>query len=332
VTATLGIGIVGAGMMGSKHARTIVDELSGADLVALADVDRESAAALADSLDVPIVYNDAEELIADSNVEAVVIASNAETHDELVLACFDADKAVFCEKPLSPTAARSRRVAEVEVALGRQPLQLGFQRRFDAGYRELKRLLDGGEVGTPLLMHCAHRNIDVPEFVTSEIALVESVVHEVDTIRWLLGQEIVAVTVFAPLPTRHAPAPVRDPQLVLFETDGRVLITVESFMRGRYGYHVRCEVVGEEGALELPPPAAVLVAQRGRQAQTLQGGLERFAQAFRDELQAWVEGVHAGRSVGAGAWDGYAASAVMEACARAASTGERTAVELGPAR
>jgi myo-inositol 2-dehydrogenase / D-chiro-inositol 1-dehydrogenase len=315
-------------MMGNKHAGTIARELNGARLVALADIDSERASALAHTLGVRQVYQDAMELIVDPDVDAVLIASIPETHDELVLACLEAAKPVFCEKPLGLTAARSLRVAEAEAALGRRCVQVGFMRRFDNGFREVKRLLDEGEVGEPLLVHCAHRNADVPDAVTSEIAIVESLVHEVDTIRWLLGQEIVAVTVLTPRPTRHAPASVLDPQLLLFETDGSVLVTAESFLRARYGYDVRCEVVGEEGTLSLPPSAAPTVARVGAQSAAFQTGLERFGQAFRDELQAWVDGVRADRVMGPGAWDGYAASAVMEACVRAASTGAQATVQL----
>mgnify|MGYP003288784057 CR=1 FL=1 len=112
---------------------------------------------------------------------------------------------------------------------------------------------------------------------------------------------------------------VRDPQVVLLETESGVLVDVESFVRAQYGYDVRCEVVGETGTLALPVPAA-----------TARGFEDRFAQAYRDELGAWVSAVQDGTPVGPGAWDGYAASAVTEACVRSAQTGLRTEVQLEP--
>jgi myo-inositol 2-dehydrogenase/D-chiro-inositol 1-dehydrogenase len=123
---------------------------------------------------------------------------------------------------------------------------------------------------------------------------------------------------------------VRDPQLVLFETDGGVLADVETFLRARYGYQVRCEVVGETGSLSLPAPAVLRVAREGCDSLVLQDGFDRFAQAFRHEIQAWVDSVRDAQPVGPDAWDGYAASAVIEASVRAAATRQRIEVALEP--
>jgi myo-inositol 2-dehydrogenase / D-chiro-inositol 1-dehydrogenase len=258
------------------------------------------------------VYGDGHRLIDDPEVDAVVIASIPETHEELILACLKASRPVLCEKPLTASVDASRRVVAAEASAGQRLVQVGFMRRFDPGYVQLKRRLDDGEIGDALLVHCAHRNADAPSTFGTQMAITDSVVHEIDVVRWLLAQEIVAATVFAGRATRHAPAGVHDPLIVLLETDGGVLVDVESFVRARYGYDIRCEVVGENGTLTLAPSA-------------VSGGFDaRFAQAYRDELQAWVDAVGDGRMVvGATAWDGYVASAVTEACARALGSGRR---------
>jgi myo-inositol 2-dehydrogenase / D-chiro-inositol 1-dehydrogenase len=302
----VGVGVIGAGAMGQTHIRTIADGVPAARLAAVADLDLERAGAVAGAA---AVHSDARDLIAAPDVEAVVIASSTDSHEELVLACLDAGKPVLCEKPLAASAAGALRVVEAE--LGRELVQVGFMRRHDAHYRRLKRALDDGEVGAPLLVHCVHRNAEPPPYFGTEEALTESVVHEIDAVRWLLGQEIAAVTVLAPRATRHAPAGVRDPQLVLLETDGGVIVDVESFVRARYGYDVRCEVVGETGALALP-----LRVSAGYQ--------DHFAQAYRDELSEWIDG----RRSGATAWDGYAAAAVTEACLESLAVGGRVEVRL----
>jgi myo-inositol 2-dehydrogenase / D-chiro-inositol 1-dehydrogenase len=317
---SVNVGLIGAGAMGSAHVATIAGAVAAARVVAVADVDLARAAAVARAGGASAIHGDPRDLIADPAVDAVLIASITETHEELALAAIDARKPVFCEKPLAETADGARRVVEAEAALGRELVRLGFMRRYDAGYLELKRLLDEGEVGDPLLVHCAHRNPGLPGPFGSEKALTESVVHEVDIVRWLLGQEIAAVTVLAPRPTRHAPPGIRDPMLVLLETDGGVLVDVESFIRARYGYDIRCEVVGETGTLALAPPSPAVPASYQ----------ERFAEAYRDELQAWVDGLRDGRPSGPTAWDGYAASAVTDACLRSLASGERTDVRLEP--
>jgi myo-inositol 2-dehydrogenase / D-chiro-inositol 1-dehydrogenase len=312
------IGVIGAGAMGSCHARLLANDVSGAELAAVADVDVDRANALARELGAPQTHRDGRELIAAPEVEAVIVASTPDTHEALVRACLDAGKPVLCEKPLAASADAGRRIVEAEAATGSRLVRLGFMRRYDEGYRELKRRLDNGDIGAPLLVHCVHRNADIPDSFDQRAAITDSVVHEVDVTRWLLGEEIASVAVVAGRATRHAPDGVRDPQVVLLETESGVLVDVESFLRARYGYDVRCEVVGEMGTLALPEPRAIA-----------SGFEDRFAQAYRDQLRAWVSDLHDGTASGPSAWDGYAAGAVTEACLRAARTGQRVAVGLG---
>jgi myo-inositol 2-dehydrogenase / D-chiro-inositol 1-dehydrogenase len=304
-------GVIGTGIMGADHVRRLARGVSGAAVVAVSDADRDRAVQVARDVGGCRVHDDPVALVKDPDVDVVVVASPDPTHEQFVVACLQEGKPVLCEKPLAETSAACLRVVEAEAAAGRRLVQVGFMRRYDPDYRALKQALDEGQVGDPLLVHCIHRNAEPPPYFGSEGALTESVVHEVDAVRWLLGHEIAAVTVLAPRATGHAPPEVQDPLLVLLETDGGVLVDVESFVRARYGYDVRCEVVGESGALELPRRVSA-------------GYQEHFAQAYRDELSEWVDG----RRSGATAWDGYAAAAVTEACVRSLAAGGRVEVKL----
>jgi myo-inositol 2-dehydrogenase/D-chiro-inositol 1-dehydrogenase len=181
-------------------------------------------------------------------------------------------------------------------------------RRRDPLYEELRACL--GAIGAPLLVHCAHRNAQAPATFTSEMLITSSCVHEIDITRWLLGEEIVAATVRAPRSSRQAPAGLLDPQLILLETASGVLVEVEVFVNARYGYDVRCEVVGEQGTLRL-----------GEQVDADFRG--RFATAYRRELDAWVSGAE-----GPSTWDGYAANAVADACIASLHDGGRVEVAL----
>jgi myo-inositol 2-dehydrogenase/D-chiro-inositol 1-dehydrogenase len=278
------VGVIGAGLMGTTHARLLSGAVPGAELVAVADPMQ------------PAPYEDGLELIASPDVEAVVIASPVVTHEPYTLACIEAGKRVLCEKPLAADAAACLRIAEADA---RGLVTVGFMRRFDPGYVELKARLDA-----PLVIHCAHRNPSVHDFFDSAMILTDSVVHEVDITRWLLGQEIVRVQVLTPRPSSRAREGLRDPQLVILETEGGQLVTVEAFVSAGYGYDIRCTVVGESGVLELP----VAIAANFQ---------ERFADAYRHELAAWVAG-----EPGATAWDGYAAARVTEALVESLETGE----------
>ena len=308
----LGIGIIGLGVMGAGHLRTLAD-VPDASVVAVSDVDLARARAVAGE-DVE-VHPDPRALILSDAVEAVLVVSSDATHADFVLACLEAGKPVLCEKPLAPTAAESLAVAEAEAELGRRLVQVGFMRRFDPGYVEVKRALDEGEVGAPLMLHCAHRNASVPPTYTTDMLVTSSGTHEIDIARWLIGEEIVGARVLSARVTSRARDGVLDPQLLILETESGVLVDVEVFANAGYGYDIRCELVGERGTVALPPAVAP-------------GFLERFADAYLAELTDWVGAVSDGGPRGPTAWDGYAAAAVADACLESLAEGRPVAVEL----
>src|SRR5919107_4929897 len=194
----IGVGVVGTGIMGGDHARTLAQSIKGATLVALADPDVERASAIAGATGARRVHADPHALIEDPEVDAVLVASPDPTHERLVLACLAAGKPVLCEKPLAPTIEGCLRVIEAEVALGRRLVQVGFMRRFDPGYAAMQATLADGRIGTPLILHCVHRNATVPPSFDSGMLITNAAVHEIDIARWLLQDEFSAVTVFTP--------------------------------------------------------------------------------------------------------------------------------------
>jgi myo-inositol 2-dehydrogenase / D-chiro-inositol 1-dehydrogenase len=323
----MNIGVIGAGLMGSTHVRILSAAVSGADVVAVSDALPESAERIASEAGVGTFYTDAYELIRDADVEAVIIASPADTHEDFTLACLQEGKPVLCEKPLAASVEASRRVLDAEVALGRRLVQVGFMRRFDPGYADLKRRLDGGAVGVPLLVHCAHRNPVAPPTFTSEMLISDSIVHEIDTVRWLLDEEIVRATVFAPCASGLAATGLQDPQVVMFETRSGRLVDVECFVNAQYGYDIRCEVVAETGTLELAAPVTVTARSAGEHALAVAPGFQqRFHTAYLHELQTWVS--RRGEPSGPDAWDGYAAAAVCAAAIESLHTRRPADVEL----
>src|SRR5262249_47138036 len=238
------------------------------------------------------------------------------------IACIAAGKPVLCEKPLATTTKACLDVIEAEVGTGRRFVQVGFMRRYDAGYRLVKAAVDGGSVGEPLLLHCVHRNATVPPTFTSDMSLTDSVIHEIDASRWLLGQEIVAATVVR---TRRSPLAVGnllDPQLVLLEMETGATVSVEVFVSCQYGYDVRCEVVGSVGTASLENPTTGALTRDGQRSHPVAPDWRvRFGPAYHAELQEWVAGLAGGMVGGPSAWDGYAATAVAESCVASLASG-----------
>jgi myo-inositol 2-dehydrogenase/D-chiro-inositol 1-dehydrogenase len=324
---TLRIGIIGTGNIGTYHAHRIAGEIAGAEVSAVFDVATERARAVADEVGARALP-DAEAVIGADEVDAVVLASPGDLHAGQVLGCLEAGKPVLCEKPLATSAEDAYKVVQAEAAGGRRLLQLGFMRRYDPGYLSMRETLRTGGIGEALLMHCVHRNPSSPDSFTREMALTDSVIHEIDTTRWLLGEEIVSVAFRAG--KRSPLAPVQDPQVVVLETDSGVLVDVESFIRCQYGYDVRAELVGSHGTLTLENPLAVTTTRSLQRSQSVPPDWRvRFGAAFHAEIQGWVDAVRSGEHGGAAtAWDGYAATAVAEAGLAALASGDREPVHL----
>lgn len=198
----LGIAVVGTGKMGADHVRRLQHVISGARVTAVVDIDANRAKTLADETEGCTAYTEAAVAMAAQDVDAVLIASPGPAHEAALLDALGRDLPVLCEKPLTPDAASALRVLEAEQRLGHRRIQVGFMRRYDTEYIKLKRLLDGGELGRALMLHHRHRNLSMPPWFTNEMLINSSVVHEMDVTRWLLDQEITAVTVHKQAPRR----------------------------------------------------------------------------------------------------------------------------------
>ncbi|GAA3789030.1 Gfo/Idh/MocA family protein [Streptomyces phyllanthi] len=326
---TLGVAVIGTGRMGADHVRRIQEVTSGARVSAVVDIDAERAKRLAEGIDGCTAYTDPGAAMAADDVDAVLIASPGPAHEAALLTVFGHDLPVLCEKPLTPDAASALRVMEAEQKLGHRRIQVGFMRRYDAEYMKLKALLDSGRLGRPLMLHNRHRNAASPPGFTTEMLINDSVVHEMDVTRWLLDQEITEVTVLRPTPSGNAPEGVQDPQLVLFETDGGAIVDVEINVNCGFGYQVKAEAVCERGTARIGEEQSLVTDLAGRWGGTIaQDFVERFADAYDREVQAWVDATRRGEVTGPSVWDGYAVAAVCEAGVRAQSEGGRVEVEM----
>ncbi|MGW0826124.1 Gfo/Idh/MocA family oxidoreductase [Streptomyces sp. NPDC002845] len=323
--STVRIGVIGAGNMGADHVTTLHRYVSGAEVTMVADVDRARAADVAAAAAGARATGDAHALITAPDVDAVVIASHDSTHADLAIAAVAAGKSVLCEKPLAPTTRECVRVVHAERQAGGGLVSLGFMRRFDPAYAELKAALAAGNCGAPLMLRCVSRGVSSAPGCTDEFSVTGSAIHEFDTVPWLLDSPVTEVSWHAARPT-SAVAGLRDPQLVLLRTADGALTTVETFLNAGYGYDIRCEIVGEHGTLALTDPARV-VADSGRRRSTAYPAdwRPRFADAYRLELQAWTDAVARKQPAPlATAHDGLVASAVAEAVIASMKNGGRT--------
>lgn len=322
------IAVIGAGLMGADHARIVAEDLPGATLQLICDMDAARARTLADALGAADVASDPESVISRADVDAVIIASPDFTHAPLSLACIKAGKPVLSEKPLSQNPTECLQVMAAEEAAGRRFVQVGFMRRFDQAYVEMKAALDHGRLGRALMMHNFHRNVETPAAdFTGAMAITNSAPHEFDVVRHVLGCEYASISAHQPKRSDARVAPV---VMVLETTDGQ-LVTIEINNNAAYGYDVRAELVGEAGSIAMNN----LAYTRTDMKLTSSTGYEadwrgRYHEAYVRQNRAFMHFVNTGEftSVGSSAWDGYAAAQVAATGARALASGTKLAVEM----
>jgi myo-inositol 2-dehydrogenase/D-chiro-inositol 1-dehydrogenase len=185
-----------------------------------------------------------------------------------------------------------------------------------------------GAIGAPLIAHSVHRNPSVPAHYTSDMAISDTTVHDIDVMRWLLDDEVVATQVLVPRRNSRA-GELRDPLVVLLEMAGGALVDVEVSVNIAYGYDIRGEIVGESGTASLAESNPVVVKREGSFGGRVPADWrERFLRAYDVEFQAWLGAAARGTAAGPSAWDGYAATAVSDAALEALRTGTRTRVSM----
>ena len=324
----LKVGVIGTGMIGQDHIRRITEVLSGAVVTAVTDVDKARAEEVAKRRGARVCA-DAASLIAADDVDAVLVCSWGPAHIEAALPGLAAGKPLFVEKPLAVSQEDCLKIIDAEVKLGRRLIQVGYMRRYDAAYAALKATIDSGAIGAPLMYHAAHRNASVPpDLYTDDMAIADTMVHDIDVARFLLGDEVARIRIIAGRKNSLGGA-LRDPILGVMEMAGGAVVTVEVSVNIQYGYDIRGEVSGEKGTVELSESnKVVLKAGDSFSGRVPADWRRRFIAAYDTELQDFIRTASKGTVSGPSAWDGYAIQVVSDAGIKAGRTGETVACTL----
>ena len=319
----LRVGVIGCGGMGRDHIKRLTERTQGATVIAVADmVDELIDMAVAIAGPDCKKFKNADDLINCPDVDAVFIVTPGFAHKDALLSAIRAGKRIFCEKPLCTTAEDCLEVVNAGVKSGKHLIQLGFMRRYDKGYLQIKEALKSGEYGAPLIVHCTHRNPLVPDSYTTEMAVHDTAIHEIDVIHWLVDDDFVSAQVLFPRVTGAAAAHLKDPQIMLLRTKNGICVDDEVFVNCKFGYDINCEVVCEDGALKMAQPSYPDVRKGAKVATTIDTDcFVRFHDAYDAEVQGWVDDAAAGVINGPNAWDGYLAAITADALVRAQKSG-----------
>ena len=310
--------------MGTDHIIRINTRASGAIVTAIVEPDAARAAeALKHAPDAKQFAN-ISDAIASGLIDAALVATPGAFHEEVLLPIIAAGLPVLCEKPMTPDVPSALRVIDAEVASGKKIIQVGFMRRFDEGYIELQKQISSSALGELLALHCAHRNPSVPEWYGNEMLIADSVSHEIDIVRFLTGSPIVSAEVKQLKRNKLAPERLNEPILVFLETESGVIATVEMNVSVQFGYQVITEAVFQRGVSEIGRSNGMTTWEAGRSSTAEHiSYLTRFARAYDDEIQSWINAAKLGQIGGPNAWDGYMSVAFVEAGLKSLKSGDR---------
>ncbi len=325
---TIRIAVIGAGIMGADHARIVAEDLPGATLQVLCDKDEARARKVGEALGAQHIATDPESVVARDDVDAVIIASPDFTHAPLSLACIRAGKKAMCEKPLSQSSSECLEVMKAEEASGERHIMVGFMRRYDPAYIQMRAALTGGAIGRPLMMHNWHRNGSTPSAdFTGAMAITNSAPHEFDILRYMLGSEAVTISASQPRRSDDKVAPV----VMVIQTGDDQIVTVEVNNNAAYGYDVKAELVGESGSIATNHVTYTRMDKDAVKTQAHDPDWrDRYADAYRQQNKAFLKWVKGGEypELAASAWDGYAASLIAETGVKALEAGTRQDIAL----
>lgn len=323
------LGIIGAGTMGSFHARSAARS-GTCELVAVADPRPGKAASVARRFGCTAT-EDVAAILARTDIDAVIIATPVDAHLGLVEQAARAGLAIFCEKPLAPTLEGCLRARAATEECG-VPLQVGFHRRFDPDWRQLHGAVTSGELGQVYLLKSTLRDMTIPPAAYLRASggyFADAFVHDFDAARWLLG-DVETVTAVGTAMTEpfHEFDDFDSAAVVLRLSSGALAIFDGSRVAG-YGYDCATELVGSQGTLRIanPPASNIIRLHDGRAESRLPSSyLERFAEAYATEIDDFARVVAEGAPPAVGAWDALLALAVADAARISAQRGRSVAL------
>jgi len=318
----IGIGVLGVGEMGKRHAENVRHLVPGAELVAVADVAGARAKQIAEELEVAKWFGSLEAMLECKEVQAVLIATPDKFHAQGVLEAAKAGKDILCEKPIALTLADAYAALDAVSKVGVQ-LQIGFMRRYDPAHAAAMKRIEAGEIGTPLIFKSVGRDKDEPPLAAYQSGLngmifYNSTIHDFDLARWLMRDEVAEVHSYTTVAIRPEVAQYGDVVAgsVNLQYRNGGIGNIESYVQAVYAYDVRTEVLGSTGAIfvgSLEKTPAIFLNANGGTRTLADHFLTRFADAYLAEVRDFVQNLLEDKPVRVTGEDGLQALATAVA-------------------
>ncbi|MDA0348595.1 MAG: inositol 2-dehydrogenase [Verrucomicrobia bacterium] len=318
------IGVIGLGRLGSLYTNYCANRLPHANLVAVSDVREEVAKQVAEQYGAKRWYQNYKDLLADDEVEAIVIVTPTNLHKPVAIDAARAGKAIFCEKPLSLSIAECIEIKNV-MEETRAFFQMGFMRRFDSAYIAAKQKIEEGVIGKRVQYKATSRDRVRPEldFLRPENSgglFVDMGIHDFDIARFLMGEVKSVFTVAGVLayPEMKEIGDVDNAIVTMYFEDG-TLGAVDLSRNAIYGYDIQAEILGTEGTLQMgytqETPIRVM-KENNISHDTVPGFYERFEKAYVNQLADFVDNVRNNKNPSITVNDGIEALKIALAAAK----------------
>jgi scyllo-inositol 2-dehydrogenase (NAD+) len=334
----LGVGVLGVGEMGRRHAENLRRLVPQAQLVAVADVAVERARRTAEELEIENSYGSLEAMLECKGLDAVVIATPDRFHTSAVKAAAAAGKDILCEKPIALTLSDAHELLGAVSKAGVR-LQVGFMRRYDPAYSSAMKRIEGGEIGVPVVFKSIGRDKDGPPLSAYQpnlngMLFYANTIHDFDLARWLMQDEVSEVHAYATVAIRPELAQFGDvfAGVVNLKFDAGAIGNIESHSQAVYGYDVRTEIVGSKGSIlvgSLYHTPATFLTTRGSTQLLADHFLTTFADAYVAEIQDFVEAMLKDRQPRVSGEDGLKALAIAVAAESSHLHAKATKVSVG---
>lgn len=330
----LKVGILGAGRIGRVHAETLAFRLPGVKLLAISDVNTQAARQVAERCGIPIVADSSAQLLAQPDMDAVLICSPTDTHASLIEQAANSGKHIFCEKPIAFNLEQIDRALDAVHNAGVK-LQIGFNRRFDANFARVRQAVTTGEIGDPMRLHIVSRDPAPPPLSYIRVSggiFMDMTIHDFDMARYLIGDEVEEIYVSGAVMVDPEIKTVGDldTAVILLRFRNGVIGSIDNSRRAPYGYDQRVEILGSAGKIETsnryPTNAVISSATSVYKDLPFNFFMDRYAESYIEEMRSFVDAVRENRPTLVSGVDGRM-PAVMALAARR-SHDERRPVRL----
>lgn len=328
------VGAVGLGRLGKKHAENVAFKIPNAELTAICALDEEQLKGLQQEWNIPYIYTEYNEMIKNEELDAVVISSPSSLHTKQIANALESGLHVFCEKPLGTTVEECKIAEEAVEKYQDKVFMLGFMRRYDPSYAYAKEKIDSGEIGRPFLFRGYSQ--DPESAIEGAIAyaghsggqFIDMAVHDIDLARWMMGSEPKSIFAIGGCYAHPEFGKYNDGDNVsaLMQLEDDSMVFLFAGRTAPHGYNVETEIIGTKGILRIanvPQKNLVeILDEHGVRKECSQDFLERFEQAYVEELNEFIDCILTGRKPEVTVYDGTKTTEIAYKCKEAFETNE----------